>query len=158
MLLLAKRWLPAVCAGGCVVMFALGPATEAQGCGGHHGGHWGYASHGGYGPGSYGGYGGPMAGGYGGTGGAMGSQSSSGPQQGTPGGAAANQNDPATALTYSADLGLTDDQVQRLEKMAKFGTKHAGLILTAEQKKKLRELVGPQVKSRSSRGASAQGQ
>jgi hypothetical protein len=100
--------------------------------------------------------GGAMGGGA--MGGGMGSQSFGGPQQGMTGSARPNLNDPATALANTDNLDLTSDQVQRLQKMARSGSKHAGLILTADQKKKLHQLVGTQRKARSSTKATAQGQ
>ncbi|MGD0899509.1 MAG: hypothetical protein ABR915_16880 [Thermoguttaceae bacterium] len=87
-----------------------------------------------------GGYGGGM-GGYPMSG--MGSQAYPGQQQGMTGSTTVNQNDPATVLAHTDDLNLTDNQVQRLEKMLNSGNKHATVILTSAQKKKLKELVGP---------------
>ncbi|MGA2063661.1 MAG: hypothetical protein ABSG86_01765 [Thermoguttaceae bacterium] len=75
------------------------------------------------------------------------SPDTAGQQQGAAGGANFNQNDPAAVLARFDDLSLTDDQVRRLEKMVKSGSKHAGLLLTKEQKKKLRELAGIRDKS-----------
>ena len=105
--------------------------------GGYGGGMGGYPM-----SGMGGGYGGGMSG-MGPSMGGMGSQFYPSQQQGMMGGTNVNQNDPATVLAYTDDLNLTDNQVQRLEKMLNSGNKHATVILTSAQKKKLKELVGP---------------
>jgi hypothetical protein len=105
---------------------------------------------GGFGGGGLGGGGGPMFGGPMG-GGAMGGGWTTNGATGSQSNTASQLNDPATALANTNNLDLTSDQVQRLEKMASSGTKHAGLILTAEQRKKLRELVGPQLQPHKAR-------
>jgi hypothetical protein len=137
----ARSLLGAAWVGGWVLALALVVGTHAQACGHHgHGGYGGYPY--GYGGSGYGGY--PAA------------QYAGGSQQGTAASASLSQNDPSVALAHQDDLNLTNDQVQRLQKMAKFGTKHAGLLLTGEQKRKLHDLLGAQPKARVSQAASTE--
>jgi hypothetical protein len=78
--------------------------------------------------------------GYGGMSSQSGQSQSSQPQVST---GVASVNDPANLLAHQDDLNLTQDQMQRLQKMVAFGkTKHATVILTQEQRKTLKGLSG----------------
>ena len=55
-----------------------------------------------------------------------------------------NQNDPQAVLALKDEIGLTADQIKRLEKMAGNGRKQAAPLLTREQKQKLKKLPAAQ--------------
>ena len=53
-------------------------------------------------------------------------------------------NDPAVALTLKDDLGLTQEQVQGLERICEEARQQAAQLLTEAQKKRLQAVFGDQ--------------
>ena len=53
-----------------------------------------------------------------------------------------DQNDPEAVLAHKDTLGLSEEQVQQLERMVGAGEKEAANVLTEDQKQKLQGLAG----------------